>query len=43
MLNSIKENIKFGATKATDEEVVTYAKAAVVHQNIKDFKQIKVK
>lgn len=37
--DTIKENIKFGATKATDEEVITYAKAAVVHQNISEFKE----
>ncbi|WP_299683485.1 ABC transporter ATP-binding protein [uncultured Dokdonia sp.] len=37
--DSIKENIKFGAPNATDEEVITYAKAAVVHQNIVDFKE----
>ncbi|WP_299767693.1 ABC transporter ATP-binding protein [uncultured Dokdonia sp.] len=37
--DSIKENIKFGAPNATDEEVITYAKAAVVHQNIIDFKE----
>ncbi|MEP0265093.1 ABC transporter ATP-binding protein [Dokdonia sp.] len=36
--DTIKENIKFGATKATDEEVIAYAKAAVVHQNINEFK-----
>ncbi|MFC4635509.1 ABC transporter ATP-binding protein [Dokdonia ponticola] len=37
--DSIKENIKFGAPNATDEEVITYAKAAVVHENIIDFKE----
>ncbi len=36
--DSIKENIKFGAPNATDEEVIAYAKAAVVHENIIDFK-----
>lgn len=37
--DSIKENIKFGAPNATDEEVITFAKAAVVHENIIDFKE----
>ncbi|GGG31523.1 ABC transporter [Dokdonia pacifica] len=37
--DSIKENIKFGAPNATDEEVISYAKAAVVHQNIAEFKE----
>ncbi|MFT5892111.1 MAG: ATP-binding cassette subfamily B multidrug efflux pump, partial [Dokdonia sp.] len=37
--DSIKENIKFGAPNATDEEVIAYAKAAVVHENIIDFKK----
>jgi ATP-binding cassette subfamily B protein len=37
--DSIKENIKFGATDATDEEVTAFAKAAAVHNNIIDFKQ----
>lgn len=37
--DSIKENIKFGAPNATDDEVITYAKAAVVHENIIDFKE----
>ncbi len=37
--DTIKENIKFGATKATDEEVISYAKTAVVHQNISEFKE----
>ncbi len=36
--DSIKENIKFGATEATDEEVTAFAKAASVHHNIIDFK-----
>ena len=35
--DSIKENIKFGATDATDEEVTAFAKAAAVHNNIIDF------
>jgi len=37
--DTIKENIKFGAPNATDEEVITYAKAAAVHENIIDFKE----
>ena len=37
--DSIKENIKFGSTKATDEEVTAFAKAAVVHDNIIEFKE----
>jgi len=37
--DSIKENIKFGATEAMDEEVVAFAKAASVHSNIIDFKE----
>ncbi len=37
--DSIKENIKFGAPNATDDEVITFAKAAVVHENIIDFKE----
>lgn len=35
--DSIKNNIKFGDNTATDEEVVSVAKSAVVHQNIMDF------
>ncbi len=34
---SIKENIKFGKETASDEEVVTAAKNAVVHENIEGF------
>lgn len=37
--DSIKENIKFGAKKASDEEVIAFAKAAAVHTNIVDFKK----
>lgn len=37
--DSIKENIKFGATEATDEAVIAFAKAASVHSNIIDFKE----
>ena len=37
--DSIKNNIKFGKEDATDEEVITAAKNAVVHNNIKNFKQ----
>lgn len=37
--DSIKENIKFGATEATDEKVTAFAKAASVHTNIIDFKE----
>ncbi len=37
--DAIKENIKFGATEASDEEVTAFAKAAVVHDNIIDFKE----
>jgi len=36
--DTIKENIKFGNTDATDEEVIAFAKAASVHKNIADFK-----
>ena len=36
--DTIKENIKFGATNASDEEVIAFAKAASVHTNIIDFK-----
>lgn len=35
--DSIKNNIKFGKENATDEEVITVAKKAVVHNNISDF------
>ena len=35
--DTIKENIKFGKRDATEEEVITAAKSAVVHQNIIDF------
>ena len=37
--DSIKENIKFGAKEASDEEVIAFAKAAAVHTNIVDFKK----
>ncbi len=37
--DTIRENIKFGATEATDEEVIAYAKVAAVHKNIIDFKE----
>lgn len=36
--DSIKNNIKFGKETATDEEVITAAKNAVVHDNIIHFK-----
>ncbi|HSD15127.1 MAG TPA: ABC transporter ATP-binding protein, partial [Flavobacterium sp.] len=36
--DSIKNNIKFGKEDATDEEVITAAKKAVVHKNIMKFK-----
>lgn len=36
--DTIGENIKFGDTQATDEQVVSFAKAAAVHTNIADFK-----
>ncbi len=36
--DSIKNNIKFGNEKATDEEVIAAAKKAVVHDNIINFK-----
>ena len=36
--DSIKNNIKFGNEKATDEEVIEAAKKAVVHDNIINFK-----
>jgi len=35
--DSIKNNIRFGKTTATDEEVIEAAKNAAVHKNIKDF------
>jgi ATP-binding cassette subfamily B multidrug efflux pump len=35
--DSIKNNIKFGKENATDEEVITAAKNAVVHKNIMGF------
>ncbi|MEO9894594.1 ABC transporter ATP-binding protein [Aurantibacter sp.] len=35
--DSIKENIKFGKENATEEEVITVAKNAVVHENIMGF------
>ena len=37
--DSIKNNIKFGKENATDQEVETAAKNAVVHQNILGFNQ----
>jgi ATP-binding cassette subfamily B protein len=36
--DSIKNNIKFGNENATDAEVIEAAKKAVVHDNIKHFK-----
>ncbi len=35
--DTIKNNIKFGKENATDEEVMTAAKKAVVHENIMNF------
>jgi ATP-binding cassette subfamily B multidrug efflux pump len=35
--DSIKNNIKFGKENATDEEVISAAKSAVVHDNIIEF------
>lgn len=35
--DSIKNNIKFGKSDATDEEIVQIAKEAVVHENIQGF------
>lgn len=35
--DTIKENIKFGKFKASDEEVIASAKAAAVHTNIEGF------
>lgn len=37
--DTIGENIKFGNTDASDEDVITFAKAASVHKNIADFKE----
>jgi ATP-binding cassette subfamily B protein len=37
--DSIKSNIKFGKEDATDEEVESAAKSAVVHDNIIGFKK----
>jgi len=37
--DSIKNNIKFGKHDASDEEVITVAKNAAVHNNIMDFSQ----
>jgi ATP-binding cassette subfamily B protein len=37
--DSIKNNIKFGKEDATDEEVESAAKSAVVHDNIIGFKK----
>ena len=36
--DTIKNNIKFGKENASDEEVINAAKNAVVHDNIKNFK-----
>jgi ATP-binding cassette subfamily B multidrug efflux pump len=36
--DSISNNIKFGKEDATEEEIITAAKKAVVHENIIDFK-----
>lgn len=36
---TIEENIKFGKQDATEEEIITAAKEAVVHENIIDFKE----
>lgn len=36
--DTIKENIKFGKVDASDDEVIAFAKAAAVHNNIADFK-----
>lgn len=35
--DSIKNNIKFGKEKSTDEEIIAVAKKAVVHENIMGF------
>lgn len=37
--DSIKNNIKFGKEDATDEEIMTVAKKAAVHENIINFSQ----
>ncbi|MDE3741855.1 ABC transporter ATP-binding protein [Maribacter polysaccharolyticus] len=37
--DTIKNNIKFGNFKASDEEVIQMAKNAVVHENIMEFKK----
>jgi len=37
--DTIRENIKFGDQKADDDRVVAFAKAAVVHNNIIEFKE----
>lgn len=37
--DTIKNNIKFGKENATDEEVITAAQKAVVHDNIMNFNQ----
>ena len=37
--DTIRENIKFGAHEASDDEVIAFAKAAAVHSNILDFKE----
>ena len=36
--DTIKEKIKFGNTNASDQDVIAFAKAAAVHNNIADFK-----
>src|SRR5690606_14226740 len=36
--DTIKNNIKFGKEDATDEEIIEFAKKAVVHHNIENFK-----
>lgn len=36
--DSIKNNIKFGKSNATEEEIITAAKKAVIHDNIMTFK-----
>lgn len=36
--DTLKENIKFGDVNASDEQVIAFAKAACVHQNIIGFK-----
>ncbi len=37
--DTIRENIKFGNTTASDEDIITFAKAAAVHNNIASFKE----